>query len=202
MVYDSLFCLDHETLRAGRQLGRSDTGELGTLLFATLADAGRLAAAKQKSDRLLSFLFNPAGNARNQTVNAAIRGILSADKDLREARVTHQEHGRRKQVLADATASLEQAQQAWSQADTRMRSLARLVDQLPTLAQLRDNEAQQARVQDEGPTPDSGWAAEALAAQQALQACQAAQQTREDALAEQTANLAERVVGRVEDEFE
>ena len=195
VVYDSLFCLDHETLReGGRQLGRSDTGELGTLLFATLADAGRLAAAKQKSDRLLSSLFNPAGNARNQTVNAAIRGILSADKDLREARVTHQEHGRRKQVLADATASLEQAQQAWSQADTRMRSLARLVDQLPTLAQLRTNEAQQGRVQDEGPTPDNGWAAEALAAQQALQACQAAQQTREDALAEQTANLAELVV--------
>ncbi len=195
VVYDSLFCLDHETLReGGRQLGRSDTGELGSLLFATLADAGRLTQVKKKSDRLLSSLFNPAGNARNQTVNAAIRGINAAEKALREARVTHQEHGRRKQALAHATASLEQAERAWSATDASMQSLARLVDQLPSLVQLRANEAQQARVQAEGPTPDRAWATEALSAQQALQACQAVQRTREDALAEQVANLAEVVV--------
>lgn len=205
VVYDSLFCLDHDTLReGGRQLGRSDTGELGTLLFATLADAGRLAQVKKKSDSTLSSLFNPAGNARKQRVNASIRGVVESEKTLRESRVTHQDHGRRKQELAAATTEAARIDAAWNAADARMRTLDGLARQLPSLTQLRENESLQAAVRAEGPTPDPAWAQEALDAQQALKVRQDAQATAETERTTRANALAavqvdETILGRAED---
>lgn len=205
LVYDTIFCLDHDTLRAGgRQLGRSDTGTLGTLLFASIADAGRLAQVQKDSEETISSLYSPAGNARKQVINRAVRGMTDANQQIREAQVTHEDHRQRQEALRDAADTLASRDADWREADARKVSLDGLIKQLPSLEALRRNESDQAAIRAEGPTPDGDWAERAREAQQALHSARTAHQAAQRALADREMELAaiqvdEAILERAED---
>jgi uncharacterized protein YhaN len=158
-VYDNVFCLDHDTLRrGGSHLQRSDSGELGTILFSTIADAARLADAEQALARSQAELFSPAGNATKPAVNRGVAAHRAAGVALREAEIDTQEHHRRRLALGEAGAQRRAA-------EAQLRDLGEARDHLvelkgiePALRRLRELAAQGAALQAEGPAPSAPWA--------------------------------------------
>ncbi len=193
LIYDTVFGIDHDTLRSGGALlQRSDSGELGELLFATMADTVRIAEARKTNADILDATFSSSANARRNTINGAVSAHRKAADTLRAATVTHTDHARLEAAVHGAQRDLRTAESALTTARETVLALTTLEAVHPTLGGLDANAASQRAVCAEGPTPDLPWAEAVRAArverQQAETLCdRAREQVRE--LSEQLASL-------------
>jgi exonuclease SbcC len=134
--YQSMFGLDHDTLRKGGIALVKGEGEIGAALFEASSGVGDVSKILGELDATAKKFFMPAAQAKNARINQALSEYKTQAEQYREAQIKPTKWEAIANASRDARDALEAIQQELNQSTSQQLLIKELIAVAPILATL------------------------------------------------------------------
>lgn len=105
-VFERMFGIGHEGLRAGGEAIVAGKGDVGEILFVAGSGVAELHRVRETLNSRIGDQFSSSANAKKPHINAALIRLGDARATIRDEQLTSDEYNRRRSELEDAEAAL------------------------------------------------------------------------------------------------